>query len=243
MTAVAIAAQRDSEGHSVTNMSEVQRSSLKALVTEQCKRLEQLGITYWLDRGTLLGAAREGGIMAWDNDEDLAMLQEDASKVWNNFETLEKDLPEGMTAWKVNYGDVPYFSFGLHGEHSDVTQSVKTSDGQLTDPYGGAHISTSMTRFGNMTRQIYTLKRDIVLPTQQCTFEGFDGCQCPNNVSAYLASQYGPKWYIPVPRSDEVGHVSDVASAMERELRSCQLLTDEMKEDLKAALAKLTKAI
>lgn len=43
--------------------------------------LNDAHITWWLDYGSLLGAVREGGMIAWDNDADIGVLVEDYARL------------------------------------------------------------------------------------------------------------------------------------------------------------------
>ena len=50
-------------------------------------------VTYFLDGGTLIGAMRRGGIIPWDGDGDIGILEEDYHRVKL---VLHKELPRGM---------------------------------------------------------------------------------------------------------------------------------------------------
>jgi hypothetical protein len=56
-------------------------------ISEVVDVLEDIGIDYWVSHGTLLGFAREGKILEWDNDIDIAV-----------------EGPEAITHWKMLFG-------------------------------------------------------------------------------------------------------------------------------------------
>jgi hypothetical protein len=56
------------------------RSHVVELVRYVSGLLNEVGVTWWADYGTLLGAVRHGGLIPWDADADLCVLDEDGGK-------------------------------------------------------------------------------------------------------------------------------------------------------------------
>ena len=54
------------------------------------KICKEIGVKYWLSSGTLIGAARHGGFIPWDDDIDVEMLKEDYEKLMKTFKETEK---------------------------------------------------------------------------------------------------------------------------------------------------------
>lgn len=64
---------------------------IRALVDRVGRLLDEAGVTWWLDYGTLLGAVRHGGVIPWDKDADLGFFAEDWPKVEALREVLEAE--------------------------------------------------------------------------------------------------------------------------------------------------------
>lgn len=81
--------------------SDLREAQLRML--ELLKFLDKIckenGLEYWLDSGTLIGAARHGGFIPWDDDTDVCMLKRDADKlksimkdkIWDNHIVLQSN--------------------------------------------------------------------------------------------------------------------------------------------------------
>lgn len=88
------------------------------LIDGVCKKH---GIPYWLSSGTLIGAARHGGFIPWDDDMDIEMLRKDYLRL---LKVLPGELPDGY-ALQTHETDPNYiFIFGKlrdKGSHLEET--------------------------------------------------------------------------------------------------------------------------
>ena len=79
------------------------KSKLYKILEDVTKLLDKKGIEYWVNGGTLLGVVRHKGLIPWDDDLDIAVLN--TSKNINKIKSLEESLKKinlGLT--KVFYG-------------------------------------------------------------------------------------------------------------------------------------------
>jgi hypothetical protein len=84
-------------------------------------RMEQAGVSYVADSGTLLGAARDGGMIPWDDDSDLIIPAKDENKMSKLVETLP---PE----WKSIKIDGFWALFKNKHGHVDIFMTKQRSD-------------------------------------------------------------------------------------------------------------------
>ncbi|MBU3220701.1 LicD family protein [Clostridium algidicarnis] len=86
-----------------SNLQKAQRRMLEILkdVDKMCRENH---ISYWLDSGTLLGAARHKGFIPWDDDIDIVMPRAD----YERFKLIAKEkLPKHLFL-QTNYSDLEY---------------------------------------------------------------------------------------------------------------------------------------
>jgi len=84
-----------------------QQMRMLELLLEVDRICKKHHISYWLSSGTLIGAARHGGFIPWDDDLDIEMLLPDYKRL---LEVLPQELPETMALQSVDT-DKNYFFF------------------------------------------------------------------------------------------------------------------------------------
>lgn len=88
-----------------TTLRKAQMRLLEMLI-EVDRVCKKYNISYWLDGGTALGAARHGGFIPWDDDIDIALLRKDYKKL---IKILPGELPDWISL--QNAKNERYFHF------------------------------------------------------------------------------------------------------------------------------------
>lgn len=162
------------------------RQQLRAMCVSVVSGLERLGFTCWLDGGTLLGAAREGDLLAWEDDIDIAALLDD-DRSWAQFAASASAVCRDL---------------GLHVERFDAHEFMTASQGAP----GPWPWPVSLQR--NRTRG--ELRVDLVAYHSRTAAAGQQLCRAtpkgnlPRLAGAGYAIPY--TWIVPLVRIELAGH-------------------------------------
>ena len=178
------------------------RVRLKTLCHAVGAWLEEMGMVYWLEGGTLLGAVRENGaLLAWEDDVDVSVLIDDDS-VWNA-------LVAGVAACSARDGyfvdvfgrpgliaishappqrpPLRWENYRLRGEIRLDLTGFRPAMSQGTPVLERRHPKGRMPRTDSGG---YGVARDLVLPTSRIVFLGRE-FGCPYRTEDYLRVLYG----------------------------------------------------
>jgi len=165
----------------------------KEALKEVFQILKKHNIPCWVDCGTCLGAYRYGGVIPWDMDIDIAILEPDFENVRRALNELDKDkyevqdwsnrcLPNTYLKIFVKQGEamIDIYHFAVHPEN-------KTVQYILSNEY-----SIFLPESWRIRERRFTVPMayDTVFPLKKALFDGIE-VFVPNKTKKYLQSFYG----------------------------------------------------
>ena len=145
--------------------------------------LEKCNVRYWLEGGTLLGAARLGDIIPWDYDVDIGIYKEDVIKcphLRHASDDPEPFMDEQEFLWeRANEGDFLRVHYSeINHLHVDIFPFYP-KDGVMTkDSWFATH------------RQDVEFSEKFLKPLTKINFTGIM-VSAPNNVKKFLEYKFG----------------------------------------------------
>jgi phosphorylcholine metabolism protein LicD len=182
------------QGHkrpsTLTKKQKVEIQALKEIIT----LFEENGILYWIDFGTCLGAYRYGGIIPWDWDIDIAILQDDHENVKRILATLDKEKykiqdwssytrPQSLLKLYVketkNFLDI--YHYRIDEEEKKIYYNYTFEDSPFPQSWKKTDLPAA--------RQ--PLKYETIFPLKLAKFDSLT-VRAPNDVVEFLHARYGP---------------------------------------------------
>lgn len=155
--------------------------------------LDEIGATWWVDYGTLLGAVRHGGLIPWDKDTDLGILPEDRDALLAAFPRIISEFDYFPTYAKPN----PKNRFRT-GDRVKVrlSQRNKTNTDIFiwNDRPGGLLDRTNY--IGSDRFKGRDFPRKWLFPLQRVDFDGVE-VNLPAQAEKLVQWRYGNDWKTP----------------------------------------------
>ncbi|MFJ9316945.1 class I SAM-dependent methyltransferase [Pimelobacter simplex] len=147
---------------------------------------EHAGVAAYLNYGALLGAVREGRMLAHDSDTDLCYLSKHTSPADIVAESYRITRAMRAQGWRL-----------LRMSGGDVKLLLPLSDGRVChiDVFAAFHVNGTFFQLGNRSGD---LPRSAIEPFSTIELHGHE-FPVPRDPEAMLAFLYGPQWRTPDP--------------------------------------------
>ncbi len=171
------------------NLFEASKEALQAIAHV----LERHQIPFWLDCGSCLGAYRYGGVIPWDNDIDIAILQADFTNVKNALKALD---PNKFVVQDWSSRDRPETYLKVYVKKSreliDIyNYAIDVQSKKLYTIISNEHCIFLPKSWKIRERYCATpVDFDVIFPLKKATFDGVE-VYVPNKTQEFLQSKYG----------------------------------------------------
>ena len=174
------------------------------ILNRTCNILSEIGVEYWLCNGTLLGIIRDGKLIPWDNDLDIAIYK---GNVRNR--VINALISDGFLL--IDDGDESsYVTFVLDNQKVDINffeinNHVLESIWKVNRLSGVRGLLTKIIlKFGFQVPKMnfmwefegYSVPREAIFPLKSIQI-GENNYRVPHNSKQVLEHTYGKGWRIP----------------------------------------------
>lgn len=179
---------------------------IRRLVLDVSPVLQRLGVTHWIDFGTLLGLYRDGDIIPHDNDADVVVVDVDWDKLY-------KDLKAALPQYHVDFflrnkdgHEVRWVRvhhkcrlfwvdlFGAVPAEGEGSSSAKGSGGGGGGAKGDD--ADTMIHVDNGRGNLHDVRKKWVYPIGQLEWRGVK-VNIPHDTEEVLKHRYGEDWATP----------------------------------------------
>lgn len=180
----------DKVGHLARSFADTDEAVREEILAGTARAIADLrdhaGVDAYLNYGALLGAVREGRMLAHDSDTDLCYLSAHTSPADIVTESYRITRVMRDRDWNV-----------LRMSGGDIKLLLPLSDGRTChiDVFSAFHVGATFYQFGNRSG---SLPRSAIVPFSTIDLHGHS-FPAPADPEAMLAFLYGPNWRSPDP--------------------------------------------
>lgn len=157
--------------------------------------LREAEIPCWLDSGTALGMHRHGGMIPWDHDIDVAVLDPDMPKVYQTLKTKLDPEKYSIQDWSVQSRPCSFLKVFIKGTHDFIDIYPNTYNPETDTIHHKYAYRDHMFTVQKAKEQGKKYEEDgfpaaHIFPLRPCTFDGVE-TYVPNRLKECLEQQYG----------------------------------------------------